>query len=133
MRISKEGWRDSGRALPNTVGKTSLFAKAIIEKYGQGTNYVFDPASMVYLLPINTEETEEEKKNPTEERAREYVIREKEILKLVTQKEKSKEFLTRVSESAVMPSGRELLRQKSFKQQLEQSVLAFINEGTLNS
>ena len=53
-------------ALPNTVGKNSLFVKNIMERYGQGEGYRLDPASMVYLLPAVLPDTEEEKKEPEE-------------------------------------------------------------------
>ncbi len=127
MRISIEGWKEAGRDLPNTVGKTSLFTKAIIEKYGQGDNYVFDPAMMVYLVKAEPQ-PEEEKKSPSEERAKEYVIREKEVLKLVTQQEKSREFLTRIMKTSTIPGGRELLKRKSFRQQFAIWVQAFIRD-----
>ena len=127
MRISIEGWKEAGRDLPNTVGKTSLFTKAIIEKYGQGDNYVFDPAMLVYLVKAEPQ-PEEEKKSPSEERAKEYVIREKEVLKLVTQQEKSKEFLTRIMKTSTIPGGRELLKRKSFRQQFAIWIQTFIKE-----
>ena len=127
MRISIEGWKEAGRDLPNTVGKTSLFTKAIIEKYGQGDNYVFDPAMLVYLVKAE-QQPEEEKKSPSEERAKEYVIREKEVLKLVTQQEKSKEFLTRIMKTSTIPGGRELLKRKSFRQQFAIWIQTFIKE-----
>ena len=76
MRTIKELIGGDRERLPGTIGKTSLFVKEIIERYGQGGNYVFDPASLVYLFPSVPEEQEEPKKRPEEEKAREYVIRE---------------------------------------------------------
>ena len=60
MRTIKELIGGDRERLPGTIGKTSLFVKEIIERYGQGGNYVFDPASLVYLFPSVPEEQEEE-------------------------------------------------------------------------
>ncbi len=62
--------------LPDTIGKNSLFVKTIMEHYGQGEGYRFDAASMVYLLPAALPDTEEEKKEPEEEKALAYILRE---------------------------------------------------------
>ena len=69
MRTIKELIGGDRERLPGTIGKTSLFVKEIIERYGQGGNYVFDPASLVYLFPSVPEEQEEPKKRPEEEKA----------------------------------------------------------------
>ena len=117
MRTIKELIGGDRERLPGTIGKTSLFVKEIIERYGQGGNYVFDPASLVYLFPSVPEEQEEPKKRPEEEKAREYVIREREIQKLEIREKGSREFVQRILESARLPGAREILRRQSARQQ----------------
>ncbi len=117
MRTIKELIGGDRERLPGTIGKTSLFVKEIIERYGQGGNYVFDPASLVYLFPSVPEEQEEPEKRPEEEKAREYVIREREIQKLEIREKGSREFVQRILESARLPGAREILRRQSARQQ----------------
>lgn len=117
MRTIKELIGGDRELLPGTIGKTSLFVKEIIERYGQGGNYVFDPASLVYLFPSAPEEQEEPEKRPEEEKAREYVIREREIQKLEIREKGSREFVQRILESARLPGAREILRRQSARQQ----------------
>ena len=117
MRTIKELIGGDRERLPGTIGKTSLFVKEIIERYGQGGNYVFDPASLVYLFPSVPEEQEEPKKRPEEEKAREYVIRERELQKLEIREKGSREFVQRILESARLPGAREILRRQSARQQ----------------
>ncbi len=117
MRTIKELIGGDRERLPGTIGKTSLFVKEIIERYGQGGNYVFDPASLVYLFPSAPEEQEEPEKRPEEEKAREYVIREREIQKLEIREKGSREFVQRILESARLPGAREILRHQSARQQ----------------
>ncbi len=116
MRVLREDRMRRGSVLSDTVGKTSLFVKGIIEKYGQGEKYVFDPVSFVYLLPTAAP-TEEETPKRDEERAREYVLREKETVRLITNSVRSREFAVHLKERAVMPSPQELLWRKAGKEQ----------------
>ncbi len=116
MRVLRENRMGRGSVLSDTVGKNSLFVKGIFEKYGQGEKYVFDPVSFVYLLPTAAPPEEEAPKRD-EERAREYVLREKETVRLITNSLRSREFVVRIEERAVMPSPREMLLQKAGKEQ----------------
>ena len=118
MRTIKELIGEERARLPKTVRDTSLFVKEIIERYGQGGRYKFDPASLVYLLPAAPEQEEEPKKRPEEERVREYLIRERDTQKLEIRESRGRDFVQRIVESVRLPGARELLRRQSVKQQL---------------
>ncbi len=105
--------------LPDTIGKNSLFVKTIMEHYGQGEGYRFDAASMVYLLPAALPDTEEEKKEPEEEKALAYILREWETVKQTVQIERNREFVVRIMEKTVLPAGVEMLHRASERKQTE--------------
>lgn len=117
MQIGRTYQKERTAEIPKTVGKTTLFVNEILEKSGQGEAYRFDPASLVYLLPT-VEEEEEEKPSPAEERAKEYVLREKETMKLITKEEKSREFSSNIIRERTLSGAVERLREKSWKEQL---------------
>ncbi len=121
MKLQVIGKRTEHRRalLPDTVGKNSLFVKTIMEHYGQGEGYRFDAASMVYLLPAALPDTEEEKKEPEEEKALAYILRERETVKQTAQIERNREFVVRIMEKTVLPAGVETLHRASERKQTE--------------
>ncbi len=121
MKLQVIGKRTEHRRalLPDTVGKNSLFVKMIMEHYGQGEGYRFDAASMVYLLPAALPDTEEEKKEPEEEKALAYILRERETVKQTAQIERNREFVVRIMEKTVLPAGVETLHRASERKQTE--------------